>query len=121
MISYNCKYFRDRAPKFDLIYNISKECDMLFMQEHCLYKSELNKMCKLGNGMAITGKSSMDECIAREGRPYGRCAILWKLSLKYAVKELRCYHVTLCGITIQINICEIMCLNVYMPCDGWSE
>ena len=40
------------------------------MQEHCLYKSELNKMCKLGYGMAITGKSSIDECIAREGRLY---------------------------------------------------
>ena len=27
----------------------------------------------------------------------------------------------LCGIMIQINNCEIMCLNVYMPCVGWSE
>ena len=66
--------------------------------------------------MAITGKSSMDECIAREGRPYGGCAILWKLSLKF-----KCNHVRLCGIMIQINNCEIMCLNVYMPCDDWSE
>ena len=71
--------------------------------------------------MAITGKSSMDECIAREGRPYGGCAILWKLSLKFAVKERKCNHVRLCGIMVQINNCEIMCLNVYMPCDGWSE
>ena len=29
-------------------------------------------MCKLGYGMAT------DECIARDGRPYGGCAILWK-------------------------------------------
>ena len=49
-----------------------------------------------------------------------RCAILWILSLKSAVKELKCKHVRLCGIMIQIN-CEIMCLNVYMPCDDWSE
>ena len=48
-------------------------------------------------------------------------AIMWKLSLKSAMKELNCNHVRLCGITIQINNCEIMCLNVYMPCDGWSE
>ena len=94
---------------------------MLLMQEHCLYISELNSMCKLGDGMAITGKSSMDECIAREGRPYGGCAILWRLSLKSTVKELKCNHVRLCRIMIQINNCEIMCLNVYMPCDCWSE
>ena len=24
IISYNCKHFRDRGPKFDFIYNISK-------------------------------------------------------------------------------------------------
>ena len=121
VISYNCKHFRDRGPKFDFICNISKECDMLLMQEHCLYKRELNKMCKLGDGMAITGKISMDECFAREGRPYGGCAILWKLSLKSEGKELKCNHVRLCEIMIQINNCEIMCLNVYVPCDGWSE
>ena len=26
-------------------------------------------MCKLDDSMAITGKNSVDECIAREGRP----------------------------------------------------
>ena len=31
---------------------------------------------------------------------------------KSAVKELKCNHVRLCGIMIQINNCEIMCLNV---------
>ena len=45
-----------------ILYTILVKNDMLLMQEHCIYKSELNKMCKLGDG-----KSSMDECIAREG------------------------------------------------------
>ena len=45
-----------------------------------------------------------------------------KLSLQTAARELKCNHVRLCGIMIQIsNNCEIMCLNVYMPCDGKSE
>ena len=69
-------------------------------------------MCKLGDSMAITGKSSMDECIARDGRPYGGCAILWKLILKTAARKLKYKHERLCGIMIQIsNNCEIMCLN----------
>ena len=72
--------------------------------------------------MAITGKSYMDEYIARAGRPYGGCAILWKLTVNTADRELKCNHVRLCGIMIQIsNNCEIVCLNVYMPCDGRSE
>ena len=103
MISYSCKHFKDRGPKFDFIYEISKECDLLFIQEHCLYKSELTKMCKLGDGMATTGKSSMDECNTREEHPYGGCAILWKLTLKTAVSELNCNHIRLCGIMIQIS------------------
>ena len=50
------------------------------------------------------------------------CAILWNLPLKAAVKELKCNHVRLCGIMIQIsNNCEFMCINEYLPCDGRSE
>ena len=88
-----------------ILHNITYEYNIVFIQEYRLYKSELNKMCKLDDSMAITGKSSVDECIAREGRPYGRWAILWKLSLKSAVKELTgtCNHVRLCEIMIQIN------------------
>ena len=79
-------------------------------------------MCKLGDGMAITDKSSTDECIAREGRPYRGCAILWKLARTTAVRELKCNHVRLCGIIIQIsNNCETMCLNVFLIYDGMSE
>ena len=71
--------------------------------------------------MAITGKSSTDECIAREGRPYGGCAILWKLSLTTAVRELKCNNVRLCGIMIQIsNNCETMCFNVFLTYDSMS-
>ena len=38
-----------------------------------------------------------------------------------AVKELKCNHVRLCGIMIQINNCESMCLKVYIQYDGWPE
>ena len=72
--------------------------------------------------MAITGKSSMDECIASDGRPCGGFAILWKLTLKTAVRKVKCNHVKLCGIMIRIsNNYEIMCLNVYIPCDCRPE
>ena len=41
-------------------------------------------------------KSSTDECIAREGRPYSGCAILWKLTLRNAVRQLKCNHTSQC-------------------------
>ena len=47
---------------------------------------------------------------------YSGSAIMWTFSLKSVVKDLRCNHVRLCGIMIQINNCEIMCLHIYMLC-----
>ena len=95
---------------------------LLLIQEHCLYKNELGKICKLASNAFITGKSSMDESIAREGRPFGGCAILWKANLNTVVRELECTHERLCGIIIQLgNNVELMCLNTYMPCDGRHE
>ena len=122
LVSYNCKHFKDRGPTFDFMCAIVNECDIVFLQEHCLYTSELLKLCKLGDKLAITGKRSMDESVPREGRPYGGCAILWKSSLTVLVKELTCNHVRLCGIMIKLsNNSTLVCLNVYMPCDGRAE
>ena len=43
LVSYNCKHFKDRGPKFDFMCDIVNECDIVFLQEHCLYTSELLK------------------------------------------------------------------------------
>ena len=60
-------------------------------------------------GVTITGRRPMDECIAREGHPYGRYTIMWKVSIKSAaVRGLRSNHVKLCGIKIINNNCEII-------------
>ena len=67
LVSYNCKHFKDRGPTFDFMCDIVNECDIVFLQEHCLYTSELLKLCKLGDKLAITGKSSMDESVPERG------------------------------------------------------
>ena len=41
LVSYNCKHFKDRGPKFDFMCDIVNEWDIVFLQEHCLYTSEL--------------------------------------------------------------------------------
>ena len=58
-------------------------------------KKLLLKMCKLGDCIAISVKSFMDECIAMDGRPYCGCAISWKLTLKIAVVEIKCTYVVM--------------------------
>ena len=110
LVSYNnCKHFKYRGPNFYFICDIVNECDIVY-----LYTSELLKRCKLGDKLAITGTSYMDESVPREGRPYGGCAILWKSSLTVLVKELKCNHVRLCGIMIKLsNNSTFMCLNTH--------
>ena len=66
LVSYNCKHFKDRGPKFDFMCDIVNECDIVFLQEHCLYTSELLKLCKLGDKLAITEKDLwMNRCPER--------------------------------------------------------
>ncbi len=39
-------------------------------------------MAIIGGGMSVEAKSAMDESVCKEGRKYGRCAILWKPNVK---------------------------------------
>jgi hypothetical protein len=76
LMSFNCKHFYDTGPKLDFINQNVYDCDILFLQEHCLYKSQFCDMASIGGGMGIEAKSAMDERVCKEGRKYGGCAIL---------------------------------------------
>ncbi len=75
LASFNCKNFHNESPKFDFMNNVKLDCDILFIQEHWLYKSHFNKLATLGGGYGVEAKSSMDESVIRKGRPKGGCAI----------------------------------------------
>ncbi len=74
--SFNCKNFHNEGPKFDFMNNIMLDCDILFIQEHWLYKSHFNKLATHGVGYGVEAKCSMDESVIRKGRPKGGSAII---------------------------------------------
>ena len=118
IVSYNCKHFRDKGPKFDFINQLFISCDILMLQEHCLYESEFTKLSKIGNGSGVEATSAMDEHVFRAGRPYGGCAIIWNPKLKGKVKTIPTNNKRLCAITVTFDDISFLFVNVYMPCDG---
>ena len=59
--------------------------DILFVQEHCLYSSQMFKLKKCGNIVELIGKSSMSENVMLKGRPHGGCAILYNAAHGFEV------------------------------------
>ncbi len=61
-----------RLPQLQELF---KQCDVLFLQEHALYKSQFGWFDKLSNGVGKHGVSAMDENRALHGCPNGGAAI----------------------------------------------
>ena len=59
---------------------------MLLVQEHCLYDSQIHTMKSLARGAEVKGKSSMNENIMLEGRPFGGCAIVYIICIIVILK-----------------------------------
>ena len=117
-LSFNCKNFNDDICKLDFLQQCVQNHDVVFLQEHWLYKSELYKLSKLGKNVNVIGTSGMEEHVCRLGRPYGGCAIIWKSDLKCKTSQIMCKSNRVCGLVIDmLNGVKIVLLNVYMPCD----
>ncbi len=74
--NFNWKKFYNEGPNFDFMKNIMFDCDILFIQEYGLNKSQFNKLATLGGRYGVEAKNSMDESVIRKGRPKGGCAVL---------------------------------------------
>ena len=115
--SFNCKHFKDKGPKLDFIQNLMSHNDILFLQEHCLFSSQLYKLKCLDN-VEIVGKSSMNENTILRGRPFGGCAILYNSNMACECVEIKCRSDRLCAILLNFSDANnILLFNVYMPCD----
>ena len=124
LVSFNCKHYKDKGVKFDFMNDLMSNNDIMFIQEHWLYQSHLDKLKLLGGGVSSTGTSSMDETVQRRGRPYGGCAIAWKPNIAGALKitSLPSAHHRLCAIQVNFeNDCSFIMFNAYMPVDTYRE
>ena len=118
VLSFNCKHFRDSGPKFDFINECFASCDVLLLQEHCLYSSEFYRLAKIGNCAGVESVSPMCENVQRFGRPFGGCAIVWNPRLKAKVDPVKTNNNRSCAINLVIGNVSFLIVNVYMPCDG---
>ena len=117
--SYNCKHFSGHL-KTQFTKCLFEKCDILCIQEHWLYESQVNCFNEIDRNIVLMkeGCSAMDPSILRHGRPHGGCMILWNANIKYKVVPIGTVSKRLCCVQIWIdeNV-FIMMFNVYMPCD----
>lgn len=122
LASFNCKHFKKSGPKFDFMCDIMNGCDLLFIQEHCLYDSQLCKLKEICQYVDAVGNSAMDEYTPLVGRPHGGVAIVYKTNINAKITEVKCTHKRLCGVSVLLNPnCSILVLNAYMPVDTFRQ
>jgi hypothetical protein len=92
--TFNCKHFK--VDRLDYVKQVFAQCDFLFLQEHCLFQSNLDKLSHICSDTAYCAVSGMDEHKLLSGRPYGGCAIVWRSSLDITVTKLKCVSNRLC-------------------------
>lgn len=120
LVSFNCKHFKTVGPKNDFMCDIMNDCDIMLIQEHCLFESHIkDKIKTIGNSLDVVGCSAMDESVPLIGRPHGGCAIAYKTTINATISEVECIHKRLCGLLLNYkeNI-SILILNAYMPVDN---
>ena len=114
MCTFNCRGLKSSVPE---IINISKECDILLLQETWLLDFELPLLSNLCDGFYGKGISNIDSsCDVLRGRPHGGLAVLWKesISSKCNIVEmddprLMCIEYEMC------NGQSLYIINVYLP------
>ncbi len=96
------------------------ECNILFLQENCLYKCHLHKLKKFNANADFAVKSQINENVPLECHPHGGGgAIIYNTNMQCIINEVKCNHERLCDISLHINACKISMLNAYVPCDSY--
>ena len=114
--TYNSQHFKGASHRY--VKDILAQCDILFMQEHCLYLSQLDNLYGLGD-INYHGTSQMDEDAPLIGRPYGGCVILWHNRLKASFKPIPMKSPRICaGILSLENDINLLLVHLYLPCDS---
>ena len=73
IISYNCRGFNEIKSHY--LNTLTKECDILFWQEHWILLNNLHKLQDINEDFHVFAKSGINEQGLLMGRPYGGCTI----------------------------------------------
>ena len=84
--TYNCQSSKRNAGG---IQKLCESSDIVFLQEHWLFPSDLVSLNHIHNDYTSFGLSSIDPSASlMTGRPYGGVAVMWRNSLASYVKPM---------------------------------
>ena len=108
---YNCRGLN--SSKKCYVVNLLLDCDFLFIQDHWLSSSQLNKLNFFSPnhyGVGVSGFGNDD--FLRE-RPYGGCAILWRRDIRANVQTVTTDRRRVAA--LRVGIVKLLFVNVYLP------
>ena len=103
--------------RLEYIKTLFENHDIVLVQEHWLYESELHTFCDNISNINYHGTSGMLEHVVLSGRPYGGTIILWKGSLNFRISPLEINTKRMCGIRMVGTDVDVLLFCLYMPCD----
>lgn len=119
LVSYNSRGFAD--DRKHIIKDLLQTNDIVLLQEHWLYDSQVHKLQSLSSDHMVHMVSGMDESKDIYGRPYGGCAILWRKSLSNTIVPIDTKSKRIAAIKLTYENSEMVIFSVYMPCDNGSK
>ena len=117
--TYNCKSAKRNTGGIKFLCDRS---DIVFLQEHWLFESDLPMLNQLHDDFQSFGVSAMktDERIV-VGRPFGGVSVLWKKSLAAHVHPLVFDDSRIIGLNCEFEGRKILLLGIYMPYESHNN
>ena len=115
--SYNCRGWRGGS---EYVSYLLQSCDLCCIQEHWLLPDNLDAL-NLSNDFLSIGISGMESAELLAGRPFGRCAILYRKTLSPFISRVPSLSKRFCAIFLRLldpsinSIINTLLINVYLP------
>lgn len=111
--SYNCRSSKRNTGGIKMLCDSS---DIVFLQEHWLFASDLPTLNNVHEDFISFGVSAMDPTAGLTvGRPYGGVAVLWRKGLAARVRPLSYDDSRIIGLMCDLGGTQILFLGAYLP------
>jgi len=119
IISYNSTGCND--ARLSYLNDASSNADIILVQEHWLLTKNLHRITSAVSGFTGIANSGVDEtlCIL-PGRPYGGCAILWRVGITHRIQPVQVKSLSkrICSVLLTLHSdYKILLLCAYFPTD----
>ena len=113
--TYNCQSSKRNAGG---IHKVCETSDIVFLQEHWLFPSDIPSLNSIHSDFISFGVSSMDPSASlMAGRPFGGVAVLWRNALAPHVKPIVYDDDRIIGLECNLDGTKMLLVGVYLPCN----